>query len=53
MEWHRGWLVTLDWEVGSGPSSFLVVDVCPAVLAEAGEGEDAHDPEALEVVLLP
>jgi hypothetical protein len=41
----------LDWEVGLDPSSFLVVDGYPAVLAEAGEGE--HDPEVHEVVLLP
>ena len=41
----------LDWEVGLGPSSSLVVDGYRAVLAEVGEG--AHDPEVLVVVLLP
>jgi len=43
----------LDWEVGLGPSSFLVVDGYQAVLAEEDEGEDAHDQEVLGVVLLP
>ena len=51
VEWRRGWLAVLDWEVGLDPSSFLVVDGCRAVLAEVGEG--AHDPGVLEVVPLP
>jgi len=43
----------LDWEVGSDPSSSQVVDEYRAVPAEEGEGEDAHDPGVLGVVLLP